>query len=552
MRADHPWVLTAPWYRWQRPGDPRFGRQTAPLLQKYAAPTFVNDFLAEPQRSLRFKDEDFVHRIERRVPKPKFSLSPLVRVKTDRRKVFLDTHSRFYLVVFELHCDAPGFPSVGRDTVCEAGLVIRRRVAPAPPEARKALAAALDEVATLEAKLATARELVPAVRAPSARKAAAPGAVVAEALRDRCGEEVARGAAQPPPPPPPRGVQAAGPRGAVGGPGGVPREPPGFGARRAVEETPETVAEAIVPMYPLIPDPGKADHSAAGRTLWFAVLPTGGSDVDEAAAPRFDDRSLYEARCFVRRHKPGCPKTAGRADCKGELVWSRPTEVYQLAAAMDLDGTSNRPVTVQLPDLPALEAQAATQPPGTGVGVRMVSPDGSSLEFGVDPDNPGEATGASVGGVSICFFSIPLITIVATFVLKLFLPIVVFVFGLWFLLKLKFCILPSFELDAGLAFALDATPPGVDFDASLEVGIEGAFAANLGPTIAGKLKDDADVDLNVLGKLALDMSVDFSQSVPPDLAAGLGELPPGKDAPAAPLPALTARLEYYPRVEAVS
>ncbi len=48
--------------------------------------------------------------------------------------------------------------------------------------------------------------------------------------------------------------------------------------------------------------------------------------------------------------------------------------------------------------------------------------------------------------VQICSFSIPLITIVATFVFKLFLPIVMLVFELWFLLRLKFCIPPSIEV----------------------------------------------------------------------------------------------------------
>ena len=546
----HPWALVAPWYRWARPGDGRYGRQTAPLLQKYASPGFVNDFLAEPQRSLRFNDTDLVHRVERRSPKPLFSLSPLVRLKTDRRKVFLDTHSRFYLVVAELHCDAPGFPRVAADKACEGGFVVRRRVAPAPPEARKALSEALSQVNLLETRLERARAMTPTVRARAA--AEAPGVLVAEALRGRCGEELGRlerehAEARR------RLLDLAERHGVeLQLQGWVPSEHEGIGAWESVEETPQAVAEEVLPLWPLIPDPEQPDHSAAGRTIWFGVLPTGSSDLDGAAVPRFDDRSLYEVRCFVRRHDPRCPKTAERGDCKGELVWSRPTEAYQLAAAADLDGTSNRPVTVQLPDLPALEAQAAALPPGAGVGVRMVSPDDSSLEMQTDPDDVGNPSGG-VGGASICFFSIPLITIVATFVLKLFLPIVVFVFGLWFLLKLKFCILPSFELDAGLAAELQATPPGVEFEASLEVGLQGAFTANLGAKVGGELAAEYAGDVNALGQLARDMSVDFSESVPPDLAPGLGEPTPGTGpAEARPLPAVGADLEYYERVEAVA
>lgn len=548
MSTEHPWVLTAPWYRWPRPGDGRFGRQTVPLFQKYASPSFVNDFLVEPQESLKFKDEDFVHRVERRSPRPRFSLSSLVRVPTGRRKLFLDTHSRFYLVVCELHCDAPGFPSVARDPVCEAGMVIRRRVAPAPREARKVLAEALEEVNGLEAKLDAARALVPTSRAPSA--GSRPVAAVAEALRDRCGEEIDRLVAEHAEAHA-RLVELAARHGVeVRLEGWVPGEHPGIGAWIEVAETPQTVTEAIVPLQPLIPDPRDADHSAAGRTIYFGVLPTGSSDVDESAAPRFDDRSLYEVRCFVRRHDPRCPKRSARNDCKGELVWSRPTEVYQLAAPMDLDGTSNRPVTVQLPDLPALEAQAAALPPGAGVGMRMVSPADSSMDFSADPSDPGAAVSGGTGGVSICFFSIPLITIVATFVLKLFLPIVVFAFGLWFLLKLKFCILPSIELDAGLALALEADPGAVSIDGSLEASLEGSFKNAFGETMKNEMF--AELDLDQLGQMALDLSTDFSESVPPDLAAGLDEPSPGSASIAAPLPSVSARLEYYDRVKAVS
>lgn len=131
MNAASPWLLLAPWYRWPvAPGDPRHGRGTAPAFQKYASAGFMAEFLKEPQRSLKWVEEDHVHRVEARVPKPKYSLSALVRVPTDRRKLFRDVHSRFYLVVAELHCDQPGLPAVRRDQVFDAGFVVRRRVAP--------------------------------------------------------------------------------------------------------------------------------------------------------------------------------------------------------------------------------------------------------------------------------------------------------------------------------------------------------------------------------------------------------------------------------------
>jgi len=110
-------------------------------------------------------------------------------------------------------------------------------------------------------------------------------------------------------------------------------------------------------------------------------------------------------------------------------------------------------VTIQLPDIPALEAQVAAMPVGQGAPVKMISPPGSPT-FSVDPSTLKASAG--VPGASICSFSIPLITIVATFVFKLFLPVVTFVLGLFFLLKLKFCIPPTVDLSAGVAAGLSA------------------------------------------------------------------------------------------------
>lgn len=540
------WLLLAPWYRWPEPGVAGAGRGTAPLLQKYAEPRFVNDFLAEPQRSLKFQPEDHVHRVEAKVPAPKHSLSPLTRVRTELRKVFLDVHSRFYLVVVELCCDQPGLPSVRRDQVCEAGFVVRRRVAPAKGEARKALHAALAEVQQLESRLNRLRGILPS---GGARRRSAPGVVI-EALHDRCSDEADKLEAELAEKRAALAGLAARHGVAVEAQGWVSSGLPGVGAWQTVEETPGVhLAEASFPLYPLVPDPADARHSAHGHTLWFGVLPTGGADLDASGNPRFDDRSLYEVRCWARRHKAGCPKKNPKPDCSGELVWSRPGESYRLAAPGDLDGTSHRPVTIVLPDLRDLQAQAAARPMGEGMGMRMISPDDSSLEFQSDPDNVGKPGNPTTGGPSICFFAIPLITIIATFVLKLFLPIVVFAFGLWWMLKLKLCILPSFEMDAGLAVELTATPPGIEVDASLSVEIEGTFALNLGADPADDLSDHYGGDVTVLGNLAADMGADFHEQAPPDIAAQLTPKP-GYPAPRQPMPEVTVGLEYYERVEA--
>jgi hypothetical protein len=136
-------------------------------------------------------------------------------------------------------------------------------------------------------------------------------------------------------------------------------------------------------------------------------------------------------------------------------VWSAPSEPYRLASFYDPDGCAQRPVEVRLPDFAQLEASNALP------SVKMSSPAQSSFVFAEDGTIP---TSGSVGAADICFFAIPLLTIVATFVLKLFLPIVTLVFGLFWLLKLKFCIPPSLQLEA---------------DINAELKVEGGFAASL-------------------------------------------------------------------------
>jgi hypothetical protein len=533
----HPWLLLAPWYRWPVvAGDPRHGRGTAPALQKYASPGFMAEFLEEPQRSLRFVAEDEVHRVEARLPKPKYRLSALVRVPTGRRKLFRDVHSRFYLVVVELCCDQPGLPAVRRDEVFAAGFVVRRRAAPAPGGVRKVLADALGEVQTLEARLAHAQ----GYRPPRRRRPGAPAApaVIASALSERCEEEITRLEGELATKRTELRELAAAHGVRLEVQGWLAGEHAGIGAWQAVEETPVAkLAEQTFPLYPLVPDPADGEHSARGRTLYFGVVPTGPGDLDELGNPRFDDHSLYEVRCFVRRKK------AGRPDCPGDYVWSQPSEPYQLAPAADLDGTSHKPVTFTLPDLKELEAQAAV---GEGIGVRMVAPPDSSLQFQTDSD--GNPTNTGIGALpQICSFSIPLITIIATFVLKLFLPIVVFAFGLWFLLKLKFCILPSFEMDAGLAAELSVQPPSVDISAALTLQVDAALQVNLGADGLSGLQ--GDLDANQRAGLALEMAADYRAQAPPELAAEFPPQDPQYPAPRVPLRPATAGLEYHERVE---
>ena len=136
--ARHEWRIVGPWYRW-RPGEPQVrppdGRGTRPVFQKYDSSDLVNLFLADPQKSLKFLDEDHVQDVTAGA----FMFPILSKVTSTRvaspspvRKLFLDVHKRFYLVTCELRCEAAGFPMVPRDEVGEIGFVIRRRRVEAP------------------------------------------------------------------------------------------------------------------------------------------------------------------------------------------------------------------------------------------------------------------------------------------------------------------------------------------------------------------------------------------------------------------------------------
>jgi hypothetical protein len=242
----------------------------------------------------------------------------------------------------------------------------------------------------------------------------------------------------------------------------------------------------------------------------------------------------------VRRHKPECPRTNETPDCTGELFWSKPTEVYKLASHNDLIGTSQRPVTIQMPDLAELAAQVGSlrdKKFSQFAPVRFIQPQG--LNFSVEDGKPVLGNGG-VGPKQICFFAIPLITIVAMFVLKLFLPIVVFVFSLYFLLALRFCIMPSIQIDAGLNAELSAIPPDisldVEFDANLNLNfdvttlntnLKAGIAADAGVKSAAdiakldKFSNDALIPVAISIKQANDVPAEQPEQAGPDVTASL-------------------------------
>ncbi|GAB2708173.1 hypothetical protein [Aliiglaciecola aliphaticivorans] len=493
--AEHPWKLVAPWYRPSSLGgytdsNTAINRFSAPIIQKYADTNFANNLVDEPQHSLRFNSEDFVQPVS---TNPNQVITPIEHAQSlSPLKLYLDTHSRFYVVMCELHCDVAGFPQVTRDKVCEAGFVVRRRVPIISPELKDKVNTLLAQRSQLQndlnkiniqTKTAQLNEDQDSInisrlfKTNSARLFSGLQSGTTENLTQKL-QDISTQLTQ---------MTATGDF-KVELQGWLPSDLKGVGNWQATEETPEQLIEQVIPLYPLIADPTKSEHSAHGRTLWFGVIPTSLGDVDGNNNPRFDDSDLYEIRCFVRRHHSQFPRQTNHSDCCGDLIWSQPTESYQIAAHFDLDGTSHRPVNIKLPDLPAIREQVNNAPPGRGANARIIAPPESSLNFATDNmDMPQGGEPLTRAGQQICFFSIFLFFIVAMFLFRLFLPILLFIFNLWFLLKLKFCIPPSFQFDAGLVASLDFDGSfGADFDASIEAHVElmTDFTADLAVQVA--------------------------------------------------------------------
>jgi hypothetical protein len=447
----------APWYRWGRfPGT--HPRDTPPVIQKYESTDLVKMFLADPQHCLKFTSDDTVT-----------ELLKGALVDTGRRKLYLPAHKRFYLVVCELHCDRPGFPNASRGDVCQAGFVIRRRRLHLPYEIRP-------EATRISRTIAKRRTQLAALERRSHRPPIAGGAPdlgpialahereivqrqLSSAERLEADRERLRAL-----------IETSGAVEVLEG--WVPGELQGVGqwSEIGTDQVPAAGVEDWFRLSPLVPSAGAQHHAGTGHAMWFGMVPTGNADHEVDGTARFDALTSYEAQCFVRRHKPGCPRIPNHPpDCHGAVTWSVASETFSLAEHMDLVGTSNRPVTIQLPDIPKLVAQASSLAYGQGAPVRMAAPDGSSIQ--VTAGSGGTLGNATLGGAQICSLAIPLITIVATFVLRLFLPIVVFLLGLWALLSLRFCIPPDIGLSAGLGASVSSSPVGVEAAGSINTGV---------------------------------------------------------------------------------
>jgi hypothetical protein len=561
VTAMHPLKLVAPWYRWARqaqsPTDPRDPRRSRPVFQKFEGTDFVQTFCRDPQRSLQFIDD--IDTVFKPTAVADSTTAGRVRslfksagtrfalVPTGMRKMYLEIHKRYYLVVCELHCDLPGFPTAAASEICQAGFVVRRRSFdfPGGRSDQRQATAFLQQIVAVQAHISDLQLTAPAKGMTARRRANEIAKMkAAGTFEPKLAELNGQLAALR--------QQLRDWRDANGVTELVEGWEPGpfknIGSWQTVEETPSLLTESSFPMYPLFADPKVPDHSGRGKTIYFGVFPTSSFDTDERGTARFDDANLYEIRCFVRQPAPGCPPDP--ATCHGPLTWSEPTEPYKLAATSDLIGTSQRPITIQMPDLQELAAQVATLPVKQLAPVKVVQP--QALNFSVDKD--GNPKSPSVGAFKVCFFAIPLITLVAFFVLNIFLPILVFLFGLFFLLQLKFCIPPSISLSAGLKAELDLVG-NLSVSAAASIDLDVALVGSPPPaslTIPGmrsellqSLRDEkgidpgspADVDLKTLSNNALVA-----------LAAPIAVSQTFQDDPNAAGPQLTAALLFEPRV----
>ncbi len=462
---------------------PRDGaRATRPVLQKYADSRLVERFLADPQDSMRFLDAEDRVRADHILRRPMMSVDPLtgrnrlrrtVSVTTPVRKLYRDTHQRFYLVACSVHCDRPGLPKVRRGEVVRAEFVVRRRRHPDPPaldpDQRVELARLLDERLTAElVHQEQVSELIRRLTGLPLDDSVMP--VLTQATHAHGALDVARARLAE------LGIIAAGPpveeRWATG-PDSEPAQwrPLDVGLGRGVETT--------YPMYPLVVPDTDGDHDGTHGSIWFGLVPTGSDETQPGGRPRFHPSDDLEIRCVIHRRNPACPDRDDRA----VPVWSAPTESYRLAPHADPLGSANRQVTLPTPDLSQLRAQAEmmshpvgqadTMGPGRLSSARVEQPAGSRYRFpSEDGQLPKAADKEIETGDEVCFFAIPLITFVAMFLLQIFLPILLFLMNLWWMLQLKFCVPAGVSIDVDLSADVVPRPGGFELDGVADFDVD--------------------------------------------------------------------------------
>ena len=472
---EHGMALRSPWYVGERRTFDRFDpRARAPEIQKYDTSDFVERLVRDPRDSLRFDATDCwtvpvptgprpgtVPPSTNPDGKPGFDirryLSTHRLVHTPVRKLYQPSHERFYAVTVELFCDQPGLPRPGPATDVTVKCVMRRwrtTIRSRQPGQEKE-AAAVQRLLTRAFAEEVLREGYP-VQGYPVQPEYDPDADSAREVTSLIGEGLdggprmaafrAKYAVQFRQLIIERVLEGWYVRQGVGGWAPVPADqapddPWAVPARddlaREASAATSEAQEQELSMW-RVPTSASGCPAAATRSLWFGVVPTYSAEFDPQHQPKLDEHTTYVLYCVARRRR-----APPHQDCPPIETWTAASRPFRLAAFFDPAGNANRQVRVKLPDLQALAAHAGQ--PATGGGVQFERPARSQLSpgpLGKIPDS-GQVDGDSA---EICSFAIELITIVASFVLALFLPVVVFAFQLWWLLLLKFCWPPSAQI----------------------------------------------------------------------------------------------------------
>jgi len=421
-------TFRAPWYQRER-DDVTVNDDSSkrPVLQKYDKTDFVNRLVTDPQDSLKFTDDDYwSYPVPVTFPAPgtgrqRFATHKLV--PTSLRKLYQPAHDRFYAVVVELFCDAPGYPRAGKHHDVSVKFVLRRRVLSI--FGQKAQIRKLARELMLDGLARQDPNLVFDEPSDDRRMGDSEDLWSADHLaRERFveGHKDLLEAVN---------VQTFRQAWLVDSKTGTGRWA-SLDAERSDTETEQTM-----PMWRLPADPCDADWT---RSMWFGVVPTYSSEhwtetlsqQAKSSLPKLDERAIYEIVCIATK----APEP-GHEHCPPRVWESVSSEPFRLAAPYDPDGTKNRRVSITAPDLRQLAARAG-RPAGPG-GLSIATPPGSQFKF--DPFDSGfPKVGGSIGvGGGACTFAFELFFIVALFLFLMFLPIIVFAFQLWWLLALRFC-----------------------------------------------------------------------------------------------------------------
>ena len=228
-----------------------------------------------------------------------------------------------------------GSRTSGERSICQAGLVVRRRRIDLPGGPQGEVARALRQHAVARSKRAAVERRLAAMR--PANGGAVRSAVLENRLRSlRSAEQDARDLVL-------QWVQSGGqvrclegwiPTGT--GRGGQSGTDAGLRHRAAADRAgghggllaagrgaARDAHRGDVPAQPARPGPHPSGPRRDRPDHLLRVVPTGSSDVNDAGHARFNDHSCYEIRCFVRRHRPECPRSGPQCSCP--ITWSEPT-----------------------------------------------------------------------------------------------------------------------------------------------------------------------------------------------------------------------------------